>query len=256
MIRIMSFFRKEVIYRLICVVIFLLLWHLFAFLYNSPLFPTPMMTFKSFLSILEYEKSYNHILITTFRVLTALSIAMVIGSIIGILPRYNKQVKYFIETVIYPIIQSVPGIVWILLFAVWFGLSSINPIIVASFIALPYVFIPISQGTKELDKHLIELGLSFTRKKVKILKKIIIPLLYPYFFTALRSTFGFIWRSIMIVEIFLAVNGMGYMMGVARETLNISRILAWAGFISIIMIFFEYVVFKYIEEKTVKKGKK
>jgi len=190
-----------------------------------------------------------------FRVLIAMPIAMLIGGIIGILPQYFKPAKYFVESVIFPLFQSIPPISWILLFSIWLGLSPINPIIAASITALPYVIIPISQGIKELDKNLIELGLSFTKKKVKILKKIVIPLLYPYFFTALRSSFGFMWRIMVVVELFLAVNGIGYMAVIAREAYNVSRVLAWSICVSIIMTFFEYVVFNYIEKKTVKKEK-
>lgn len=237
------------------IIISILLWQLFAFLYNSPFFPTPVDVFKSVVRLLSHKENYEHILVTMYRILIALPITMLLGSIFGILPRYSKQAKYFVESIIYPLFQAVPPASWILLFAVWLGLLSAAPIVATSLIALPYVIIPISKGMKELDETLIELGLSFTKKRMKIFKHIIIPLLYPYFFTAFRTCFGFTCRFIVVAELFLALSGIGYMMGVARELFDMTTILAWTICMMIIIVFFEYGVFNYIEKKTLGKGK-
>ncbi len=250
----MSIF-KETIYRLTCVVIFIVAWHLFASLYSSPVFPSPLKVFNSLTSLLTRRENFSHIFITISRVFEAILIAMPLGCTLGILPRYSKQARYFIKTIIYPLFQSVSPLVWVLLFAMWFGLSSISPVIATALVALPYVLIPVSQGIEELDKTLIELGYSFTKKKIKIFKHIVIPLLYPYFFTAFRSSFGFMWRFIIVAEIFLAISGVGYMMGTAREMYNVSRLLAWTIIITAILVFFEYGILDYVKKKTIGKGK-
>lgn len=251
----MNAILKRVVYSIACIGIFLLLWQLIASWYNSTWLPKPVEVVKSFIHLITYRENYSHILITTLRVSIAIPIAMSLGCVIGILPRYFTQAGYFVETIIYPLFQSVPPMVWVLLLAIWFGLAPATPVVVASLVALPYVIIPVSQGMKELDKSLIELGLSFTKKKTKIFKHIVLPLLYPYLFTAFRSCFGFIWRFIIVAEIFTAISGIGYMMGISRELYNVPRLLAWTASIGAIIVFFEYGIFNYIEKKTVKRGK-
>jgi NitT/TauT family transport system permease protein len=214
-----------------------------------------MEVFKSFIHLITCKQNYDHISITILRVLVATSVTMLLGCVIGIIPKYSIQANYFINTVIYPTFQSIPPMVWVLLFAIWFGLAQASPIILLSLVALPYVIIPISQGMKELDESLIELGLSFTRKKIKIFKYIVFPLLYPYFFTALKSSFGFIGRFVVVAEIFTAINGIGYMMSISRELYDVSGLLAWTIVIGVFIAFFEYGIFNYIEKKTLRKSK-
>ncbi|MFH0832614.1 MAG: ABC transporter permease subunit [Candidatus Aenigmatarchaeota archaeon] len=243
---------KSFIYYIICICIFIVSWHIVASLYYSTWLPKPADVFNSFIFILTHEKTSKQIPVTIIRICAAVPIAMAIGCIIGILPRYIKPVDYAVKAVIFPLFQSVPPMVWVLLFAVWFGLEPVAPIIVTSMVGLPFVIIPISQGMKELDNSLIELGTSFTKKTRRIFRHIVLPLLYPYIFAAFRGSFGAIVRFIVVAEIFTTTSGIGYMMGVASELYNVSMIMAWTVFLGLFILIVEHGIFEYIENKIIK----
>jgi ABC-type nitrate/sulfonate/bicarbonate transport system permease component len=121
----MSIQLKKIVYSGICIGIFLLLWQLMAWWYNSRWFPKPMEVFKSFIHLITCKQNYDHISITILRVLVATSVTMLLGCVIGIIPKYSIQANYFINTVIYPTFQSIPPMVWVLLFCylVWSSAS-------------------------------------------------------------------------------------------------------------------------------------
>lgn len=246
---------KGWLYRLASILMFFILWHLSAYAYDSMFFPTPLEVGKSLLQLLGQRQNYSHIFVTMTRVFESIGIAAIIGSAIGILPRFYRPSKYFLETVIYPLFQSMPAIAWAFLAAVWFGLSPIAPIFILVAALLPQFFLNIFEGIKELDEDLMELGRSFTKSKIRIFKKIIFPLLYPYFFSAFRIGFSVAWKVVLVAEFFVATDGIGYMMSISRELYDVPRILAWISIILAIMIFFDRGVFSYIDRKTMRRWK-
>ncbi len=105
---------------------------------------------------------------------------------------------------------------------------------------------------KELNKDFVELGMSFTKNKIKVFKKIIFPQLYPFFFSSFKDATSVAWKVILIGEIFAATSGIGFMMQVAREFFDVSSILAY-NFIIIAIILAFSKIFDYIDKKYVRK---
>ncbi len=246
--------HEEVIFRVLSISVFLIGWHITSLYYNSIFFPTPVETGHALVELLMNSETYYHLSITSLRVFLSIGIACVLGAFIVLIGEYLIYAKYFIETIIYPIFQSVPSICWVLLVIVWFGLSEISPIFVVVASILPYFIISVWEGIKELDGKLLELGRSFTNHKWIIFKKIMFPQIYPYLFSSLRASFGTAWKVILVGEIFGTANGVGFMLDLARQTLDITRVLSWTICITIIIMLSDY-LFNYLDRKTMRKYK-
>ncbi len=230
-------------------------WWLIAAIYDSVLLPGPIDTFYSFITLISSSTNWEHIGITAYRVVAGTMLGSTVGAILGIATRYNKLVRATVATVIYPLLQAVPTISWALIFVLWFGLSDITPILTVAVVVAPFFIINIWEGMKELDNNLVEMASIYTRNKKRILFKIIMPMLYPYLFAATKSSFMIAWKIIVLAEIFGATSGMGYMLSIAFESYRINQVFGWTLAFSIILLFFDHIIFNYLDRKYVRKWK-
>ncbi len=244
---------RELAFRAATIALFLLAWHVAAAVQASQFFPGPVAVASALAVIVTVPSNYGHILVTFSRVYESLAIAMVIGVILGVLPSYSRIGRYVVSTVIHPLFQSIPAISWVFLALVWFGLSwfSVRFILVVTMLSI--VMINTFEGMKELDPNLVELGESFTDSRWRVFRSIQFPMLYPFLFSALRRAHGVAWRVVPVAELFVATDGVGKMMRLASSRYAVSEILAWTGIIAAAVIFFEYGVFKYVDEHTMRR---
>ena len=160
-----------------------------------------------------------------------------------------------VKVVIYPLLQSVPTICWALIFVLWFGLSDATPILAIASAVAPFFMINIWEGLKELDSNLTEMASVYTKSRSRILRKVIMPMLYPYIFAATRSSLMVAWKVVILGEIFGAASGMGYMLSIAYGSYRIEQVFGWTLAFAIILIVFDYGIFNYIDRKFIRKWK-
>src|SRR6202011_4361445 len=79
-----------------------------------------------------------------------------------------------------PVHKPFPSIGWASLAAIWFDPGDFGVIFVEVAILIPFCLINIAEGLRNLDRELIEMGRSFTRREMRILWRLTLPLLVPY----------------------------------------------------------------------------
>ena len=104
-------------------------------------------------------------------------------------------------------------------------------------------------GLQELDGDLLELGRCLSRSPLRGAIKIIIPLLVPFLFAALRSSFGVSWKVVLTAELFGGNAGVGYLLNIARQQFDTETIFAIIAFILIFVAGTEIVLFRPIQRQ-------
>jgi len=247
--------KSENTYKLFYIFLFFLFWHILSFQLSNSFFPGPLPTFNSLLQLLSSEDAVSNFLITFSRVYESLLLSFVVGLTLGVLAVWNKQIGYAVNSVIHPILQAVPDVSWSFIILVTLGLSHWSPIIIVSIVLVPYVMINVFEGMKELDEQLVELGRSFTDDKIRIFRRIHLPLLYPHIFSALRRSHAVAWNVVLVAEIIAATDGIGRMLMVASNYYDIPTVLAWTSILVIVVAVFEYGIFEYIDRETMRRWK-
>lgn len=245
--------RRELLYRSAMVVAFFVLWHVGALLYDSIYFPGPLGVLDSLLALFTVQKTYTQFWISFRRVYISLGIAMLVGTVLGVIPRYSTLARYAVTTVIHPLLQAVPAISWVFLVLIWMGLSPVSPIFILVVVMLPVVVLNTFEGMKELDPDLTELGHSFTGSRWKVFRSIQFPQVYPYLFSALKHANAVGWKVVLVAELFVATNGIGNEIRLASSMYNISKVMAWTAIIVGVVILFEYGIFRYLDKKTMRQ---
>ena len=173
-------------------------------------------------------------LISTGRVAIAVTVAMVLGTALVVTAKYLPVTDGLITWRITPFFNAAPALGWAVITIYWFGVSGFTVVFVETAILLPFVMINMWEGLKNLDEELIEMGDSFTRGRVSTFRKIVLPMLLPYGFAALRISYGTAWKVALFAELFGAPSGLGYVLNRARENLDATTV--YASFIVIIVM--------------------
>jgi NitT/TauT family transport system permease protein len=82
-----------------------------------------------------------------------------------------------------------------------------------------------------------------------MLRKIYLPQLMPYIFSAFRYAFGMTCKIVALAETFGLKFGIGYMFFFWFEQFNITQTLAWITMFVVLMLVLEYGVFARLESR-------
>lgn len=169
---------------------------------------------------------WSNVGITSLRIGGAVILATLIGSFIGLLPRYVPWAGGIVDDILVPFFSSFPGIAWAILGTVWFGINSGAVLIVQVLIILPFSLVNVAEGAKAVGAEEVEMGLSFSRRRWPLFWRIELPLLSPFIMASVRLSYGVCWKVSLIAELFGSHSGIGYLMQLSQDLAQVDRIVA------------------------------
>lgn len=168
----------------------------------------------------------GHVAASTLRVVIAVLIALLLGTALAFLPRWLPVTELIVHERIKPLLNSFPSVGWAILAVIWFGPSHGTIVFIMVMILTPFCLVNVSEGLKELDADLLEMARSFTRRPVVILFKVTLPLLMPYFISALRIAYGVGWKIALVAELFGTSSGLGFLLQQAQSVADATTVFA------------------------------
>ncbi len=198
--------------------------------------PGPLVVGEALVRLFIEPEFLGHTLSSTVRVVASVIIAVLLGWALAQLPMRYPIAREIVHDRIKPFLNSFPSVGWAILAVIWFGASDGSIIFVEVAILTPFCLVNISEGLKELDGELIEMGESFTRNRRKAFFKITVPLLMPYVMAAVRIAYGVGWKIALVAELFGAETGLGFLMQRAQTLADASTVFATC--FAIVLIFF------------------
>ena len=192
-----------------------------------------------------------HLGVTLLRLLVSFSIAMLLGSAIGIVLGRHKKLDAFFDNWLV-IFLNVPALVTIILCYVWFGLIESAAILAVVINKLPSVIVTIREGARSLDQDLLDMARCFGFSQRKTLVHVIWPQLHPFVMAATRSGLALIWKIILVVELLGRSNGMGYQLHLFFQMFDVASILAYTiAFVGVIQLI-ELSILKPLDRKALR----
>lgn len=239
------------ILAVLSLLLLLLLWQILATLLHSNTLPQPATVAIVFWqAVLSGELPY-HLGVTVLRLISSFSIAMLLGCAIGILLGKNQQLDAFFDNWLV-IFLNIPALVTIILCYVWFGLVESAAILAVVINKLPNVVVTIREGTRALDKDLLEMAQSYRFSKKNTFVHVIWPQLHPFVMAATRSGLALIWKIILVVELLGRSNGMGYQLHIFFQLFDVASILAYTiAFVTLIQMI-ELMILKPLDRRALR----
>lgn len=222
-------------------------WEAMALWLHSPLVPDLSAILREFVVICESGKAFREIWVTFYRMGLGFLLAVVMAFPIGIAAAVSRTAERFFEPGII-LGLTVPGLVWALLCVIWFGVSIASPIIAVALGVLPSMVITVQQGVRSLSSDIVEMTRVFKLKRITVLRRIWIPLLYSSTITGARVGFSIAWKVIVLVEIFGMSNGVGYQLNSQFSLQSVEGVIAWTLAFWMAMMAVEYLIFQPIEK--------
>ena len=148
------------------------------------------------------------------------------------------------------VLLTFPAICWAFLSVLWFGLSEIAPLLTIVLIVFPFVSMNIWEGTKALEKELVDMATVYRADRWMMLRKVLIPQLMPYIFSAMRIALSLSWKIALVGEAFGVSSGVGQKLIYWFEDTRVDMMLTWGLSFMVLMVVIEIAVFRLWERHT------
>jgi NitT/TauT family transport system permease protein len=208
------------------VVLALLAWWLAARGLPEFILPGPAAVGQRLVELFIAPDFLWHLFTSAWRVLVSIVAALLIGGGLAFLGHFVPRLSLVVDERIKPVLNSFPSIGWAILAAIWFEPGHFGVIFVEVAILIPFCLINIAEGLRNIDRELLEMGRSFTRRRDRILWRLTLPLLVPYGLSATRIAYGIAWKIALVAELLGAPSGIGYLMLRAQTAADSTTFLA------------------------------
>jgi len=208
--------------------------------------PGPARVWEALRLIAANGDLWNNLGITLWRVAVGFVVAALIGLPFGILLGANQRAGEFFEPVI-PVLNTVSSAIWAIFAIIWFGISNATTIFVVFMTAMPLIITNVWQGTRTVNADFIELAQVLRMPQWKVMMKVYLPTILPYFFSGARLAFGFSWRVSLVAETIGSSSGVGYRLRQAADLIRTDQVFAWTLTLVIMMATIEMGMLKPLE---------
>lgn len=188
--------------------------------------PGPVVTGERLVDLFVTPEFLRHTLASSWRVVVSVALALLIGGGLAFAAAAAPTLEVVVHERIKPVLNSFPSIGWAILAAIWFEPGDFGVVFVQVAILTPFCLINIAEGLRHIDRDLMEMGRSFTRRPARILWRLTLPLLVPYILSATRIAYGIGWKIALVSELLGAPTGLGYLMLRAQTAADTPTFLA------------------------------
>jgi NitT/TauT family transport system permease protein/sulfonate transport system permease protein len=231
------------------VVLFFAGWWLMARGLPEFVLPGPLAVARRLVDLFINPDFLGHTAISTLRVVVSVLVAGIVGSGLAFLSYGVPACDVIVQERIKPVLNSFPSIGWAILAAIWFDAGNFGVIFVEVAILIPFCLVNVSEGLRAIDRELMEMGHSFTRRRLRVWWRITLPLLVPYLLSAIRIAYGIGWKIALVSELVGAPSGLGYLMLRAQTTADSVTFLATCFAIVLIFVLGERLVIVPLERR-------
>ncbi len=237
---------RDVGLRIASIFALLFVWWLLSLVFPPTLIPKPWETFVEVSNIVTTGAFFAEMGSTLRRVLVGFVFAMVVSIPLGILMGTMRSLESFFEP---PVILglTMPGLIWAVLMIMFFGLTETSAYAAVAVTIFPMLAISIWQGTKSIDKDLIDMSKAFHASPWSKVVDVILPQLISHILAAIRYGLGLAWKVVVVIEMFGFSNGVGYQVVRGFNVFSMKVVLAWTITFLVVMIIIEFGMIGWLE---------
>ena len=236
---------------LLSVASILVLWAVLAAFFPPTLLPGPLVVARRLGELAARGDLWIHLRATILRVVIGFGAAFVVSIGAGILMGSRPLVAGVFESWVL-VGLTIPGLCWAVLAVMWFGITEMAPVFAIFVVVLPMLTLNMWQGTKSLDRDLVEMARVFRASRKSLLRDVVLPQLLPFCLAGARLGFALGWKVVVLSEMFGLSSGVGYMINRSFSAYSMDDVLAWTMGFTAVMFAFEYAVMLPIERRLVR----
>lgn len=216
--------------KALAIVLVLAVWQLVYWSGWRPayVFPSPAETLAQLGEMIRTDRFWSAMGTTVIRAITGFALALVIGTIIGILVARITPLRLAVGSLITGL-QTMPSIAWFPLAILLFGLDEQAILFVVVLGAAPSIANGVITGIDNVPPAFTRLGKVLGAGPVALYRDVVLPAALPTYVSGLTQGWAFAWRSLMAGELLVIIAerpSLGAQLEFARQFSQSATLLA------------------------------
>lgn len=247
---------KYKIVSILVVIGFLVFWQIASMLSSNIMLPTPVAVLEGFVvKFFDPDPDGSTMLVhlaTSLKVaLSGYLIGLIVGNTLGICMAWYKPFDWFVRP-IFDLVRPVPGIAWIPLMIILFGIGLLSKSMVIFISSFTACVINSYSGIKQTQSVHLWVGQIYGASNTTQLFKIAIPTALPMIMTGMKAALGTSWGALIAAELLASTSGLGFMIQQSRGLMRVDIIIAGMIMIGLVGAILAYILT--LLEKLVLRG--
>ncbi len=183
----------------------------------NPLFlPPPREVWEGAVDLIQAGELREHIAASLWRMFMGFVVGSFTGVVIGIL---MGQFRFFHAAVgpLVEIIRPIPGLAWIPVALIWFGIEDASKVFIISMGVFLAVVTNTFVGVRSLDPVLVRAARSLGANRRDVFFRVVLPGTLPHIFTGFRLGVQVSFALLVAAELVGSTSGLGFLIQDARN---------------------------------------
>lgn len=215
-------------------------------LWSPHLFPGPTKVAQSLWAMLTDGRMSEATLRSLGRLGRAYLVSVGIGVPLGLLISRLAFFRNAVKPVVMGL-QALPSICWLPLALLWFGLTDAAILFVVVMGSVLGIAIATEDSVSGVDPQLVRVASTLGVRGLRFQFGVLLPAALPGIVTGLKLGWSFAWRALLAGELLFVSGGLGQLLTVGRELMDVPQVMAVMIAIIIIGITVDRVLFQTVE---------
>ena len=221
-------------------------WAAAAMLHNPLLLPGPVQVFLCLGKLMQTAAFWQTVMLSIGRILLGVVLAVALGTLLAVLTTRSR----LLEVLICPAMtamQATPVASFTILVLIWLDRDWV-PVLICGMMVLPVIHGSVSAGIRTVDAQLLEMAEVFRLPRLRILRRIYVPSVMPFFRTACSSALGLGWKAGIAAEVLTVPRtSMGRMISEAKLYLMTEELFAWTLTVIVLSLLLQKIMLRLME---------
>ena len=210
---------------------------------NFLLLPTPVQVLRRLGGLMATAAFWQITAVSIGRILLGAAAAVALGILLAVLTSVSPPAEALIAPVM-TALQATPVASFAILVLIWLERDWV-PVLICGMMVLPVIWRNVCAGIRETDGQLLEMARVYRLPKTRILRRIYIPSVLPYFRAACTAALGLGWKAGIAAEVLTVPKAsMGRMISEAKLYLMTEDLFAWTLAVVILSLLLEKLMMK------------
>ena len=166
----------------------------------------------------------EYFIATMYRVVVGMLAGAILGVICGIAMSWNKWINSILDPLI-EALRPIPAVALIPFFILWFGIGDTGKLILTALGGFTVMVVTTLEAIKHVSPIYIMAARTLGANRLTIYRTVILPAITPPLIGGMRVTVALSFALVIASEFMGAQSGLGYMIMLARRTLQTDAIL-------------------------------
>ena len=187
--------------------------------------PSPTMVAETFVKIIFNGTLFWGVGVTLGRLLAAFAVSITLGTLVGFtmikFKSFGKTLNSFSAGLL-----AFPSIAWVPFSILLIGFNEFGIMFVVVMSSVFSIMISTYSSIRNIPPIYLDAAKNMGAKGFSLFRHVTIPAATPSLIIGLRQAWSFSWHAVIGAEILMSIVGLGHILSVGREFLDMSQVIA------------------------------